>query len=117
MKARDVATDDPIMASVAGRYASAMFELAQEQSQLPQVEQDLGNLQALLDESEDLRRMVRSPVFTADDQSRALEAVLSRAGVAPLTMNFVKLIARNRRLFALGGRDEGVPWPRCPVAG
>lgn len=102
MKARDVATDDPIMASVAGRYASAMFELAQEQSQLPQVEQDLGNLQALLDESEDLRRMVRSPVFTADDQSRALEAVLSRAGVAPLTMNFVKLIARNRRLFALG---------------
>lgn len=102
MKARDVATDDPIMASVAGRYASAMFELAQEQSQLPQVEQDLGNLQALLDESEDLRRMVRSPVFSADDQSRALEAVLSRAGVAPLTMNFVKLIARNRRLFALG---------------
>lgn len=102
MKARDVATDDPIMASVAGRYASAMFELAQEQSQLPQVEQDLGNLQALLDESEDLRRMVRSPVFSADDQSRALEAVLSRIGVAPLTMNFVKLIARNRRLFALG---------------
>lgn len=102
MKVRDVATDDPIMASVAGRYASAMFELAQEQSKLPQVEQDLGNLQALLDESEDLRRMVRSPVFTADDQSRALEAVLSRAGVAPLTMNFVKLIARNRRLFALG---------------
>lgn len=102
MKARDVATDDPIMASVAGRYASAMFELAQEQSQLPQVEQDLGNLQALLDESEDLRRMVRSPVFSADDQSRALDAVLSRAGVAPLTMNFVKLIARNRRLFALG---------------
>lgn len=102
MKARDVATDDPIMASVAGRYASAMFELAQEQSQLPQVEQDLGNLQALLDESEDLRRMVRSPVFSAEDQSRALEAVLSRIGVAPLTMNFVKLIARNRRLFALG---------------
>lgn len=102
MKARDVATDDPIMASVAGRYASALFDLAQEKSELPAIEQDLVNLQGLLDESEDLRRLVRSPVFSAEDQAKALEAVLSKMGVSGLSMNFVKLLARNRRLFALG---------------
>jgi F-type H+-transporting ATPase subunit delta len=89
------------MASVAGRYASALFELAQEQSQLPAVEQDLVNLQGLMDESDDLRRLVRSPVFSADDQSKALAAVLGKMGVSGLSLNFVKLLARNRRLFAL----------------
>ncbi len=90
-----------MMASVPGRYASALFELAQEQSQLQPVENDLIALQAMVDESEDLRRIVRSPVFTADEQAKALEAVLGRAGVSGLTMNFVSLIIRNRRLFAV----------------
>jgi len=89
------------MASVAGRYASALFELAQEQSELPAVERDLVNLQGLMDESDDLRRLVRSPVFSADDQSKALAAVLGKMGVSGLSLNFVKLLARNRRLFAL----------------
>lgn len=96
-----MATDDPMTASVAGRYASALFELAQEQASIPTVERDLGNLQALLDESADLRRLVLSPVFSAEDQGRALDAILSRAGAGQLSVNFVKLIARNRRLFAL----------------
>jgi F-type H+-transporting ATPase subunit delta len=96
-----VATDDPMTASVAGRYASALFELAQEQSSIPTVERDLGNLQALLDESADLRRLVLSPVFSAEDQARALDAILSRVGAGQLSVNFVKLIARNCRLFAL----------------
>ena len=52
------------------------------QSQLQPVENDLKHLQALLEESPDLRRMVRSPVFSAEDQIKALEAVLSRAGVS-----------------------------------
>jgi F-type H+-transporting ATPase subunit delta len=106
MKARDVATDDPMMASVAGRYASALFELAQEQSQLAVVEGDLANIQALLDESEDLRRLVRSPVFSADNQTLALVAVLGRMGASELAQNFVKLLVRNRRLFALGDMIE-----------
>jgi F-type H+-transporting ATPase subunit delta len=96
-----VATDDPMMASVAGRYAFALFELASEQRQLREVEQDLVNLQNMLDGSEDLRRLVRSPVFTAEDQSRAIAAVAERASLGALTVNFLKLIARNRRLFAL----------------
>lgn len=89
------------MASVQGRYASALFELAEEQSQLPSVENDLNVLQAMLDESPDLRRMVRSPVFSAEDQTQALEALLTRAGATPLTSNFIKLVTRNRRLFAI----------------
>jgi F-type H+-transporting ATPase subunit delta len=95
-----VATDEPMMASMAGRYAAALFELAKEERQLPQVEADLRSFRAMLDDSADLRRLVRSPVISADDQSKALGAILGRAGCSPLTANFFKLIARNRRLFA-----------------
>lgn len=101
MKARDVATEDQMMASVPGRYAAALFELAQEQSQLQPVENDLNRVQAMLDESPDLMRMVRSPVFSAEDQTKALDALLTKAGIGGLTLNFVKLIVRNRRLFAM----------------
>ncbi len=97
----DVATDEPIIAGVAGRYASALFELAEEQKQLAQVEQDLISFQELLNESEDLRRLVRSPVFSSDEQSAAISAVLERAGIGGLAANFLKLAARNRRLFAV----------------
>jgi F-type H+-transporting ATPase subunit delta len=89
-----------MMASMAGRYAAALFELAKEERQLPQVEADLKAFRAMLDESADLRRLVRSPVISAEDQSKALGAILGRAGFSPLTANFFKLIARNRRLFA-----------------
>lgn len=100
MKARDVATEDQFMASVPGRYASALFELAEEQAELEKVESDLMAIEAMLKESADLQRMVRSPVFSADEQTQALEALLERAGIGGLTLNFMKLITRNRRLFA-----------------
>ncbi len=96
-----MANDDPILASVAGRYASALFDLANDERQLEAVEKDLGDLQRLLDESPDLMRMVRSPVFSADDQGKAIGAIAERAGLGALTTNFVRLLARNRRLFAL----------------
>lgn len=102
-----MATDDAMMASVAGRYASALFDLAAEQSQLPTVERDLAGIETMLDESADLQRMLRSPVFSAAEQSKSLEAVLGKAGVSDLTMNFIKLIARNRRLFALPNMIKG----------
>jgi F-type H+-transporting ATPase subunit delta len=102
-----VATDDPMLASVAGRYASALFELANEQRRLREVEQDLVNLQTMLDGSEDLRRLVRSPVFSAEEQSRAIAAVAAKASLDALTVNFLKLIARNRRLFALPDMIKG----------
>ena len=95
-----VSSDDPMMASMAGRYAVALFELAKDQRQLEQVERDLASLQAMLNSSADLRRLVLSPVISAEDQAKALGAVLGKAGISGLTANFVKLIAKNRRLFA-----------------
>jgi F-type H+-transporting ATPase subunit delta len=99
-EAYPVTSDEPMMASMAGRYAAALFDLAKDEKQLPQVEADLVAFRALLDESADLRRLIRSPVISAEDQAKALDAVLAKAGVSPLTANFFKLIARNRRLFA-----------------
>ena len=94
-----VATDDPIMASVAGRYASALFDLANEERKLSVTEGDVELLQKLLDDNADLRRMVTSPVISASEQSAAIGAIASRAGLSPLVINFVGLLARNRRLF------------------
>ena len=97
----EVATDEPILAGVASRYAAALFDLAQEQNAVSEVENDLAKFQQLYDESADLVRLVKSPVIDAGDQARALVAVLEKAGVGPLTLNFFKLAARNRRLFAV----------------
>jgi F-type H+-transporting ATPase subunit delta len=90
------------MASMAGRYAAALFELAKEHKEIERVEKDVAAFRDLLDGSEDLRRLVRSPVISAEQQARALSAILDRAGISGLTANFLKLIARNRRLFAVG---------------
>jgi F-type H+-transporting ATPase subunit delta len=102
-----VATDDPMMASMAGRYAAALFELARDQRQLGEVERDLAAFRTMLDESDDLRRLVRSPVISAEDQGKALAALLDKAGIGGLTANFLKLIARNRRLFAAADMMKG----------
>ena len=96
-----------MMASMAARYAAALFELAKEQKQLDQVERDVRTFQSLLEGSADLARLVRSPVISAEAQARALEAVLARAGISGFTGNFLKLIVRNRRLFAVGDMLRG----------
>lgn len=101
MRAIDVATDQTNTASMPGRYASALFELAKEQDATAQVEADLAAFESLLRESEDLRRLVASPVFAAEDQARAVAAILDKAGISGLTANFFQVIAGNRRLFAV----------------
>jgi F-type H+-transporting ATPase subunit delta len=85
---------------VAGRYATALFELALEEKALEKVEQDFNRFASALDAVEDLRRLVRSPVFTAEEQQRAIAAILDKMEIEGLTANFLKLIARNRRLYA-----------------
>lgn len=86
---------------LAGRYATALFELAVEGKQIDQVADDLAALSLLLGESDDLQRLVRSPVLSRDEQQRAMVAILSHAGAATLTRNFVGLLAARRRLFVL----------------
>lgn len=86
---------------LAERYATALFDLADERKELDAVADDLRGLGALLRESADLRRLVRSPVLRREEQGRAIAALGERAGLRPLTRNFLGLLARNRRLFAL----------------
>lgn len=86
---------------IADRYATALFELARDASAIDAAAADLTQLQAMIDDSDDLRRLLRSPLFSREEQSRALDAVLERAGTGQLTRRFVGVVAKNRRLFAL----------------
>jgi F-type H+-transporting ATPase subunit delta len=97
-----VAGEDPIISGMAGRYATALFELALEQNAVDAVRADLEKFETLVTQSADLTRLVRSPVFTADQQSKAIEAVLAKAGIGGLAANFLKTVTSNRRLFAVG---------------
>ena len=90
-----------MISGVAGRYASALFELARDQRAVDAVAGDLDRFDALIRESPDLQRLVRSPVFTAEEQGKAVGAILDRAGIGGLAGNFIRLVASNRRLFAL----------------
>ena len=92
---------------MAGRYATALFELARDEKAVDSVKADLDALDALLAQSDDLRRLVRSPVFGAEEQGRALAAVLDKAGVKGLAANFLLLVASNRRLFAVQDMIRG----------
>lgn len=91
-----------VVSGVAERYANALFDLATgERDMLDPTLADLDRLAGLLAESPDLRRLVRSPIFSADDQMRAMRTVLERAGITGLVANLVFVAIRNRRLFAL----------------
>jgi|SRR6516165_1006796 len=86
---------------MAGRYATALFDLALDANAIEAVKADLDRFDALVAESADLNRLVRSPVFSAEEQLQALAAVLEHAGIGGLAANFFKLVAANRRLFAV----------------
>jgi len=96
-----VAGEDPIISGMAGRYAGALFELALENKTVDAVRADLDRFDALLNESPDLMRLVRSPVFAADEQLKALSVILERAGIGGIAANFVRVVTTNRRLFAV----------------
>jgi F-type H+-transporting ATPase subunit delta len=96
-----VAGSKSSLATVAGRYATALFDLAAETNVLASVEADLGRFADLIDESADLKRLVKSPVFAADLQERAVGAVLDKAEIGALVGNFIRVVAANRRLFVL----------------
>jgi F-type H+-transporting ATPase subunit delta len=96
-----VAAETIIDSGMAGRYATALFELALEASSIDAVLADLQKFDGLLAESADLTRLVRSPVFAADTQSKAIAAVIDRAGIVGLAAQFLKVLTQNRRLFAV----------------
>ena len=96
-----MASDTRSVTGLTGRYATALFELADEQGSLDAVADDLKTLDTLVEECEDLNRMIRSPVISRAEQSAAMSAVLDKTDACDLTKKFVGLTIRNRRLFAL----------------
>jgi F-type H+-transporting ATPase subunit delta len=82
---------------VAGRYASALFELADDAKSLDQVAQDLDAFRKLIAESHDLARVIASPVIGRALQGKALLAVLDAANIKGLTRSFIGAVAANGR--------------------
>ncbi|MBC8157803.1 MAG: ATP synthase F1 subunit delta, partial [Alphaproteobacteria bacterium] len=86
---------------LAERYAAALFELAEPANLLDEVAGNLEYIQALVAQSDDLQRLIRSPVISRDDQGRAVAALSEKLGLNDTTRRFLGVLARNRRLFAL----------------
>jgi F-type H+-transporting ATPase subunit delta len=91
-----------IQASLSGRYATALFELARDESKLDAVGQSLAALKQALAESDDLKALVTSPLIGRDTAGKAIAAVASSIGIDALTANFLGVLAKNRRLGSLG---------------
>ncbi len=96
-----MAGEDPLISGMAGRYAGALFDLAFDNKAVDVVKKDLDQFDALISGSADLNRLIRSPAFDADEQLKALSAVLAKAGITGLAANFLRVITTNRRLFAV----------------
>lgn len=90
-----------LVSGVAQRYASALLDLSEGDNVTADVERDLAVIEGMLAESEDLLRLVKSPVFSVEEQLAALTTLLEKAKIVGLAANFVKLAARNRRIFIL----------------
>jgi F-type H+-transporting ATPase subunit delta len=98
-----VAQSSSPISVVAERYAGSLFELALQANSVAKVEADLNSFEALLDGSADLSRLINSPVFSSEDQAKAIAAIADKAKIAGLTGNFLRVVAKNRRLFAVPG--------------
>lgn len=98
-----MAQSTSLISGVAQRYAGSLYELAADAKSVSKVETELGRFEALIEGSDELKRLIVSPVFSADDQLRAISAVADKAKISGLTGNFLRVVARNRRLFAIPG--------------
>ena len=96
-----MAEQNSVVTQIARPYAAALFDLAQSEGSVDQVEAGLSDLEKLSAESEDFRRFLRSPVISADQKSGAADAILAKANTNATVAKFVKVVARNGRLFAL----------------
>jgi F-type H+-transporting ATPase subunit delta len=102
-----VADTSKLISGVAERYASSLFDLARDAGSIEAVGADLERFQGLINESDDLKRLIVSPVFSAEDQLSAISAIAEKAGFTGLVANFLKVVAGNRRLFAVPGMVKG----------
>lgn len=96
-----MASEGTGVSGLAERYAAALFDLADERRALDAVAGDLGELRAMLHGSADFVRLIRSPVLTREEQGKAIGVLAERAGLSQLTRDFLSVVAKNRRLFAV----------------
>lgn len=87
---------------IAARYAGALFEIADERHALDDIARDLETLKRLLASSEDLRKAIANPMFDSESQGRAVIEIGKAAGLSQIVVNFLGVLAENRRLFAIG---------------
>jgi F-type H+-transporting ATPase subunit delta len=92
-----VETSGGIRASLAGRYASALFDLARDQKQIDSVRRSLDALNQALADSKDLSELIDSPLVSRQEASRALAAIAPQLGLDPITANFLGVLASNGR--------------------
>jgi F-type H+-transporting ATPase subunit delta len=97
----DVSEPVSISSGIAGRYATAMFDLAKEEGALAALETDIDALDAALDQSADFAAVIASPILTRDAQGKAISAVAAAMGLNVITSNALALMASKRRLFVL----------------
>jgi F-type H+-transporting ATPase subunit delta len=102
-----VATADHAVSGVAGRYASALFDLATTDKSVAKTGDALASFMGLVEGSDDLQRLMRSPVFKVEQQSASIEALAAKAKITGLALNFLKLMAANRRLSAVPDAIRG----------
>lgn len=102
-----MASEAKSVSGLAERYAAALFDLADERKELDAVAGDLQSLRAMLRDSAEFRRLIRSPVLSRGEQGKAIAALGEKAGLSVLTRNFLGLLAQNRRLFALPEMIDG----------
>jgi F-type H+-transporting ATPase subunit delta len=93
--------DEAHKSGIAGRYATAIFDLATDMKSVDAVAADFTALKSMMKASPDLARLVRAPIFGRDEQKKGMAAVLSRMGANVLTTQFIFLLAAKRRLFIL----------------
>lgn len=96
-----MAAQDSVLTQIARPYASALFDIANSSNSIPQVEAGLNAIASLAADSEDFSRFLRSPVINADQKAAAIHAILEKAKADKTVANFVSVVARNGRLFAL----------------
>ncbi|EQB32511.1 F0F1 ATP synthase subunit delta [Sphingobium ummariense] len=94
-------TSGGIQASLSGRYAVALFDLARDTQSLDTVVESLRALKAALAESPDFKGLINSPVLSRDAAGKTIAAVASAMGIDALTTKFLGVLAQNRRLSQL----------------
>jgi F-type H+-transporting ATPase subunit delta len=101
-----LATETTGVSGLAERYAAALFDLADERRILDEVANNLRELRAMLYASSEFLRLIRSPILSREQQAKAIGMVAERAGLSPLVRDFLAVVARNRRLFAVPAMIE-----------